>query len=113
MKKALLGILLAIVAVGLAGCEDYDTKPLRFVNSSDYVVRVTSLSIEWTGFSLAPGESRKMTDIRDVDYTFEPADKVQEGFASTERYIVFVNAEPEEEAETVNVIVTQQPATTE
>lgn len=113
MKKALLVIWLAIVAVGLAGCEDYDTKPLRFVNSSDHVVTITSLSIEWSGFVLAPGETRKMTDIRDVDYTFEPADKVQEGFATTERYIVFVNAEPEEEPETVNVIVQQPPTTTE
>ena len=91
MKKALLVILLAIVAVALAGCEDYDTRPLRVVNASDYVVRVKSLSTEWNGFSLAPGENRKMTDIRDVDFTFEPADKVQEGSASTERYIVFVN----------------------
>lgn len=95
MKKALLGILLAIVAVGLAGCEDYDTKPLRFVNSSDHVVTITSLSIEWTGFSLAPGETRKMTDIRDVDFIYEPRDKVGEGFASTDRYIVFVNLDPD------------------
>ena len=98
MKKALLVILLAIVAAGLAGCEDYDTRPLQFVNSSDYVVKVVSLSAELTGFNLAPGERRKMTDIRDVDFYFEPEDKVQEGSASTERFIVFVNAEPEEEA---------------
>lgn len=107
MKKALLVILLAVVAVGLAGCEDYDTKPLEFLNSSDYVVHVRSLSIEWNGFALAQGESRKMTDIRDVDYTYEPADKVQEGFASTARFIVFVNAEPAEAPETVNVIIQQ------
>lgn len=107
MKKALLVILLAIAAAGLAGCEDYDTKPLEFVNSSSHVVTVTSLSIEWTGFRLAPGESRKMTDIRDVDYTFEPQDRVQTGFASTDRFIVFVNAEPEEKPETVNVIIQQ------
>ena len=95
MKKALLVIMLAIAAVGLAGCEDYDTKPLRFVNSSDHVVTVTSLSIEWTGFTLAPGEQRKMTDLRDVDYVYEPRDLVAEGFASTARYIVFVNMDPE------------------
>lgn len=91
MKKALIVVLLAIVAFGLTGCEDYDTKPLRFVNSSDYTVVVTSLSTEWDGFVLPPGATRKMTDIRDVDYTFEPDNKVQLGFASTDRYIVFVN----------------------
>ena len=107
MKKALLVITLAIAAVVLAGCEDYDTKPLQFVNSSDYVVKVKSLSIEWTGFTLAQGERRKMTDIRDVDFTFEPSDKVMEGSASTERFIVFVNAQPAEKPETVNVIIQQ------
>ena len=91
MKKALLGILLAVMAFGLAGCENYDTQPLEFVNASSFDVVITSLSIEWTGFVLAPGEKRKMEGIRDVDYTFYPNTRVQEGFATTDRYIVFVN----------------------
>lgn len=91
MKKALFGILLAIMAFGLSGCEDYDTQPLEFINSSSFTVVVTSLSIEWTGFVLQPGERRKMEGIRDVDYTFYPNTRVQEGFATTDRYIVFVN----------------------
>lgn len=107
MKKALFVVLLAIVAIGLAGCESYDTKPLTFVNSSDYVVTVKSLSTAWNGFVLAKGERRKMTDIRDVDYTFEPASKVQEGFASTARFIVFVNAVEVKKPQTAKAVVPQ------
>lgn len=108
MKKAVFAILMAVVAISLAGCEDYDEQPLHFVNSSDYVVTVTSLSIEWTGFALAPGQERKLSDIRDVDYTFSPDKWVQEGSASTERYIVFVNAEEAVPVEPVTVVI-QQP----
>ena len=96
MKRALLVILMVAALIGLSGCEDYDTQPLQFVNSSMYTVVVTSLSIEWVGFVLAPGQQRKMTDIRDVDYTFEPSYQVMEGFASTDRYIVFVNRDDNE-----------------
>lgn len=97
MKKALFAVLLVVgIAAGWVGCEDYDTESLHFVNSSAYTVTVTSLSIEWTGFTLAPGDDRKLSGIRDVDYTFEPSDRVKTGFASTDRYIVFVNAEETE-----------------
>lgn len=92
MKKVWLGILLVVLAFSLAGCEtNYDTQPLEFVNASSFTVVITSLSIEWTGFVLQPGEKRKMEGIRDVDYTFYPNTRVQEGFATTDRYIVFVN----------------------
>lgn len=107
MKKALFAFLMAVVAVSLAGCEDYDEEPLHFVNSSSYVVTVTSLSTEWVGFALAPGQERKMSGIRDVDYTFSPEKWVQEGSASTERYIVFVNAEEATPVEPVTVIIQQ------
>ena len=96
MKRALLVILMVAALIGVSGCDDYDDQPLTFVNSSYYTVVVTSLSIEWTGFVLAPGQHREMTDIRDVDYTFEPSYQVMEGFASTDRYIVFVNRDENE-----------------
>jgi len=105
MKKAMLILGLALVAGAFVGCEDYDNQPLEFVNSSSYTVVVTSRSIEWSGFVLAPGQSKKMTDIRDVDYTYEPADRVEEGFASTDRLIVFVNAADAAAPETVNVVI--------
>ena len=107
MKRAWLAILLAIVAATIVGCEDYDEQPLHFVNSSSYVVTVTSLSTEWVGFAIAPGQERKLSDIRDVDYTFSPEKWVQEGSASTERYIVFVNAEEATPIEPVTVIIQQ------
>lgn len=107
MKRALLAILMAIVAATIVGCEDYDEEPLHFVNSSSYVVTVTSLSTEWVGFALAPGQERKLSGIRDVDYTFSPDEWVQQGSASTERYIVFVNAEEATPVEPVTVIIQQ------
>lgn len=96
MKRILLVLLAALLAVSLAGCEDYDEQPLEFINSSSYTVIITSLSIEWTGFALAPGQSKKLTKIRDVDFAWEPDHLVEEGFASTDRYIVFVDVEREE-----------------
>ncbi|HPT17203.1 MAG TPA: hypothetical protein PK388_07965 [Kiritimatiellia bacterium] len=105
MKKAMLILGLALVASAFVGCEDYDEQPLEFVNSSSFTVVVTSRSIEWTGFVLAPGQSKKMTDIRDVDYTYEPDWLVEEGFASTDRLIVFVNASEAATPETVNVVI--------
>lgn len=86
-------ILLAVFAFGvLAGCEDeFDTQSLRFINSSSFTVTIKSLSSEWVGFVLAPGQERKMSGIRDVDYDFEPDKYVEEGFASTDRYVVFVD----------------------
>ena len=107
MKKAWLAILMAIVAATIVGCEDYDEEPLHFVNSSSFVVTVTSLSTEWVGFALAPGQDRKLSGIRDVDYTFSPEKWVKEGSATTERYIVFVNAEEATPAEPVTVIIQQ------
>ena len=107
MKKAWLAILMAIVAATIVGCEDYDEEPLHFVNSSSFVVTVTSLSTEWVGFALAPGQERKLSGIRDVDYTFSPDEWVQEGFATTERYVVFVNAEEATPVEPVTVIIQQ------
>ncbi|NCD21689.1 MAG: hypothetical protein EOL90_01945 [Spartobacteria bacterium] len=96
MKRFLLVLLMAAVAVSLAGCDDYDEQPLEFINSSSYTVIVQSLSIEWTGFALAPGQRQKLTGIRDVDFAWEPDHVVEEGFASTDRYIVFVDVEREE-----------------
>ena len=96
MKNVCLVVLMAIAAATLAGCEDYDEEPLHFLNSSSYTVTITSLSLEWSGFALAPGTKHKLSGIRDVDYTFEPKEKVQEGSASTERSIIFVITEPAE-----------------
>lgn len=96
MKKALLVLLTALMAAALAGCEDYDEQPLEFINSSSFNVVITSLSIEWTGFALAPGQRRKLTGIRDVDFDWSPGKYVKQGFASTSRYVVFVNIERDE-----------------
>ena len=96
MKKILFVLLMVLVAATLTGCEDYDEQPLEFINSSTHAVIITSLSIEWTGFALAPGQRQKLTGIRDVDFDWSPSKYVKQGFASTDRYIVFVNIERDE-----------------
>ena len=96
MKKAVLVLLTVLMAAVLIGCDDYDDQPLEFINSSSHMVVVTSLSTEWTGFALAPGQKVKMEHIRDVDYAWEPDKYVKLGFASTDRYIVFVDIERDE-----------------
>lgn len=100
MKSLLFGILVAVLMLSLTSCEMADDSKafrLTFENASRVTVQVIPLTTEWSGFSIAPGEIVKLNDIRDVDYVFEPTDSVQEGSASTERYIIFVDAPPSEE----------------
>jgi hypothetical protein len=100
MKILLSSILMAVLMLSLTSCEmadDSKANRLTFENASRVTVQVIPLTTEWSGFSLAPGEIVRLDDIRDVDYVFEPADSVQEGSASVERYIVFVDAPPSEE----------------
>ena len=98
MKSLFTGILMAVLMLSLAGCEDYESKAYRltFENASRFTVQVIPLTTEWSGFSLAPNEIVKLNDIRDVDYSFAPEGQVQEGSASTERYIIFVDTPPTE-----------------
>ncbi len=95
MKRLLCGALLAMLALGLGGCEfgeDTDkVDDLIFENHSHFTVTVISLSTEWGGFALAPGEFRNLGQVASTDYVFNP-DEVVVGGASDERYIVFVDA---------------------
>jgi hypothetical protein len=102
MKKILLGVVALVLAAGLAGCED-DTeekaRELSFENRSAYVIQVVSLSTEWQGFTLVPGQKVVLNNIRLIDWYFSSpsSSKVQEASASTERRVIFVNAEPGED----------------
>lgn len=101
MKKLLCVMAAAFTAIAFVGCEDYDEKAnrLTFENASHFTIQVISLTTEWEGFTLAPGERVRLNDIRDVDYRYEPEGSVQEGSASDERYIVFVDAPPADDDE--------------
>lgn len=101
MKKFIFSVLMAAAMLSLIGCEDYDKKAnrLTFENASRFTIQVIPLTTEWAGFTLAPGDRVRLNDIRDVDYRYEPEGAVQEGSASSERYIVFVDAPPSEEEE--------------
>ena len=98
MKNVAYLVLTAVLLLGLTGCfeDDYDPNQLRFENASSYSVMVYSLTTEWAGFPLDPGMVVVLEDIQNVDYRFEPTDRVQEGSASTTRDVVFVNAPPSE-----------------
>lgn len=95
MKKVGFGLLLAFCVLGLVACEEEKNNDLTFDNASRLTVTVIPLSTEWGGFDLAPGERKKLKDIQNPDYRFEPDSQVQEGSSSTERYIIFVDAPPE------------------
>ena len=82
--------------ITLANGAKEKAKELTFENMSGYTVAVIPLTIEWGGFSLAPGQRMKLKDIDNPDFRYEPSERVQEGSASTERYIVFVDAPPSE-----------------
>ena len=98
MKSLAYILLTAVLLLGLTGCfeDDYDPNQLRFENASSYTVMIYSLTTEWGGFPLDPGMVVVLEDIQNVDYRFEPKDRVQEGSASTTRDVVFVNAPPSE-----------------
>jgi hypothetical protein len=105
MKNFRFSVLAAVLMLGLAGCEniltgDSDPSPLTFENASRFVVTVYPLTTEWGAFSLAPTDLKEMKDIRDIDYRWEPKEKVQLGNASTDRHIIFVDAPPIEQPAT-------------
>ena len=98
MQHGVLGVLLGIGLLGLAGCDSLEgeepDRSLTFENASRSVVTVYPLTTEWGAFSMVPMQVVKMDDIRDTDFRYEPHLKVQEGSASTERYVIFVDAPP-------------------
>lgn len=96
-RRLIYGIALFLGLLSLTACFDNtadDKKNLTFENFSRATVRVIPLTIEWVGFTLAPGERKELGGVRDADFRYEPANRVQEGSASTARYIVFVDAPP-------------------
>lgn len=97
MKKLMVLAALVSGLFFMTGCEeDSDSdNNLTFENMSSRTVQVIPLTSEWAAFTLQPGEKKKLFDIRDVDYRLRPDARVQEGSASTERYIIIVDAPPE------------------
>jgi hypothetical protein len=96
--KRFLFFLALMACVGITGCElidDEEDRDLTFVNQARRSVQVIPLTIEWKGFTLKPGEKKKLYDVRDVDYRLRPDSWFKLGSASTERYIIIVDAPPE------------------
>jgi hypothetical protein len=97
MKKIMVLAALVSGLIFMTGCEeDSDSdNNLTFENMSSRTVQVIPLTSEWGAFTLAPGEMKKLYDIRDVDYRLRPDARVQEGSASTDRYVIIVDSPPE------------------
>jgi len=97
MKKLLAMLAVILPMVFVAGCEPFpddgeDDGEVEFVNKSGYRVSIAPQSREgWSGFSLAPGERKKIYDVYDVVFTFEPRFRVAVSRNESGR-IVFVNA---------------------
>ena len=97
MKKILLSLLLVCVGFVFTGCELFDTtvddnKNYEFVNKSTYNVTIIPTAQDgWDGFSIAPGETRKLNDIEDLYFVFEPRFRVEIGENKDGR-IVFINS---------------------
>ena len=91
----------------LAGCEleQNDYGDLRFENASLRNVNVISRTSEWGGFGLAPGEVKKLKDIDNPDYDWQPKDKVDVSVSSTKRDVVFVERAKELEREPDYIII--------
>lgn len=96
-KKSIGFLLIMLGCVAFSGCElieDDEDLDLTFENRAGRSVGVIPLTSEWAGFTLKPGEKKKLYDIRDVDYRLRPDSWFQLGSASTERYIIIVDAPP-------------------
>ena len=97
MKRVLVGIAAIVWISILVGCLESGSsstaRRLTFINNSTYRVEVIPLTTEWGGISLAPGDVVRLGKVRDLDWRYEPVTRVQEGSASTERTVIFVNIE--------------------
>ena len=102
MKKWLLGGGLAVWLLAAGGCEFLRNEPeahkLVFENRSHHAVSVIPLTIEFETFGMYPGDRVTLHHIQNPDYRFEPAEYIQEGTESDERYVIFVDAPPAAQA---------------
>jgi hypothetical protein len=97
MKKLSGLLVLMLGSLLLAGCEDIftenkdDDNDVTFLNRSTYNVTVSpTAQAGWSSFRLAPGERKKLSDIRDVYFVYEPRYRVDVGENDGGR-IVFIN----------------------
>ena len=94
--KMWIKVLLVIMPLFMVvGCEPFftedDEPEYSFINKSDFRVYVIpQANSGWDGFSLAPGERRKIYDVIDVFFTYQPEFRVTVGVNEGDR-IVFIN----------------------
>ena len=98
MKRWLVGGGLAVWLLAAGGCEFLRDEPepnkMVFENRSHRAVSVIPLTIEFEAFGMYPGDKVTLHDIENPDFRYEPADYVQEGTESEDRYVIFVDALP-------------------
>lgn len=97
MKKWLLLAALALPLFVSTGCEPFETEDdegvTEFFNKSNLRVIVIPESQGWSGFALKPGERKKVYDVYDLYFSFEPRFRVKVGDNDGGR-VVFVNGDP-------------------
>lgn len=97
MKKWLLMAAMLLPLVGMIGCEPFETDDdegvTEFVNKSALRVVVIPESRGWSGFALNPGERKKVFDVYDIYFSYEPRFRVAVGKNDAGR-VVFVNGDP-------------------
>ena len=96
MKKWLALIALAVPLAFVAGCEPWpendDDVEIEFINRSDETVTVIPEARSgWSGFKLAPEQRKKLYDVYDVFFSYEPRYRVEVGKNDGGR-VVFVNS---------------------
>lgn len=96
MKKFFTMLLLALPLMAMTGCEPFpstneDEGKAEFVNKSSYLVLVKPEAHSgWSSFALEPGERKKLNDIYDLFFSFEPQSRVTVG-KNSDGKVVFVN----------------------
>lgn len=107
MKKTLWLLSLIAAATIYSGCEleENDYGDLRFENASLRNVQVVSRTSEWSGFGLAPGEVKKLKDIDNPDYDWQPKSQVDVSVSSTKRDVVFVERAKELEKDPEFIVI--------
>ncbi|HNR93613.1 MAG TPA: hypothetical protein PKM67_01340 [Kiritimatiellia bacterium] len=93
MKKTIIPLVLGLGLILASGCEvgEEDDRDLEFVNASHQRVEVIPFTIEWTGFTLMPGEKKVIRDVTTLDFRLRPDATVQESTASTDRKVIIVD----------------------
>lgn len=94
MRRCLWGLLVAVVAVALVGCEDLTDHVWTFKNRSSFTVNVSATDgQDWGSFSLGVDQDREvdLDDESSIHYQYSPSNKVYVDDDNADNTIYFYN----------------------